>query len=79
MNEQAKAQVEAFIDVAKVRYGLSDDDIAGLVSELVRLQARAAFARRVGEYTAKAVITVMVAAFFSVMGLAFIHFINSAK
>ena len=30
MNEQAKAQVEAFIDVAKVRYGLSDDDIAGM-------------------------------------------------
>ena len=79
MNEQAKAQVEAFIDVAKVRYGLSDDDIAGLVSELVRFQSRAAFARRMGEYTAKAVVTVLVAAFFSGMGWAFIHFVRDVR
>jgi len=79
VNEQAKAQVEAFIDVAKVRYGLSDDDIAGLVSELVRLQARAAFARRLGEYFAKAVITVLVAAFFSGVAWAVVHFVHGVR
>ena len=79
MDEQAKAQVEAFIDVAQSRYGLSDDDIAGLVSELVRLQERAAFARRMGEYTAKAVVTFLVAAFFSGMGWAFIHFVRDIR
>ena len=79
MDETAAQQVEAFLNVATTRYGLSDDDISGLVGELVRLQRRAAFARRLGEYFAKAVITVLVAAFFSGVAWAVVHFVHGVR
>ena len=79
MDELAAKQVNAFIEVAKVRYGLSDDDISGLVGELVRLQKRSAFARRMGEYTAKSVITIFIAAFFSGLGWALLEFVRGGK
>ena len=79
MDETAAQQVEAFLNVAKTRYGLSDDDISGLVGELVRLQRRAALARRLGEYFAKAVITVLVAAFFSGVAWAVVHFVHGVR
>ena len=79
MDDSAEEQVEAFLEIAKSRYGLSDNDISRLIGELVRLQKRSAFARRMGEYTAKAIITLFVASFFSGVAWAFMHFVNEVK
>jgi hypothetical protein len=75
-SQEAEKQVEAFISVAKTRYGLSDDDITELIGELVRLRERAEFAKRMGEYTAKTIIAVLVGAFFYGLGWALYHFVK---
>ena len=82
MDDEAKQQVEAFIEILETRYGLNPDDISGVLDQLLQLQKRAEFARKMGEFTAKAIITVLVAAFFS--GLAwsvnqFIHWTASGS
>lgn len=78
-DELAKAQVRAFLDTMQEEFGLSDDDMRGVVRQLVVLQRRTEFARRMGEWTAKSVITLLVAAFFSGVAWAFIHFIQDVR
>lgn len=75
--EIAQLQVEAFIKVLYDQYGLSERDIHQFIDTVVRIQERTAFARRMGEWTAKSIIGVLVVAFFSGVGWTVIHFIQS--
>jgi hypothetical protein len=68
VNEIAEEQVAAFMALLQERYGLSDEDLRFLISELLRLHRRTQFAERMGEWTAQSIIVVMVAAFFSWVG-----------
>ena len=79
MSEDAQEQVNAFLEILHSRYGISERDVAGLLRQLARLQQRTAFAQRMGEFTAKSIIGVLVVAFFSGLGWTVIHFIGSIK
>ena len=74
--ECAEQQVDAFISVLKRRYGLDDSDIHELVNTFVRLRKRSEFAEKMGEWTAKTVISLLLAAFFSGVGWAVFHFVD---
>ena len=75
-NENAHAQVEAFIDILSSRYGMSEQDLDGVVRQLVALNERATRYRSYGEYVAKATISVLVAAFFVGIGWGIVHFVQ---
>lgn len=76
MSDEAENQVNAFLEVMRNRYGLSDSALTGIVAQLIALQRRTEFARRMGEWTAKSIIVVLVGAFFSGFAWAFVHFIK---
>jgi hypothetical protein len=74
--EIAREQVEAFMEILRSQYGLSDSDLHEFVLLFLRLRKRTKFAEALGEWTAKTVITVLVTAFFSGITWAFVHFIE---
>lgn len=78
-DENAKNQVDAFLKELHTRYGVSEGDVSGLLRQLARLQKRTAFAQRMGEWTAKTIIVVLVGSFFSGVAWAFVHFIEIVK
>ena len=78
-NDEAEEQVDAFLQILHSRYGISESDVSGLLLQLVRLQKRTEFARRMGEWFARSIITVLVTAFFSGLAWAIVHFIGEVK
>lgn len=79
IRKHAEIQVETFLSILRERYGLSDEDISRLAYDLVSLHKRAEFARSMGEWTARVIITILVTAFFSGMAWAIVHFIDIHK
>ena len=77
MNDVAEKQVDAFIKILQDRYHLTDSDMHDLVHTFLRLRKRARFAEAMGEWTAKTIIVVLVTAFFSGVGFAIVHFVDS--
>ena len=76
-DDPAERQVDAFLKILHTRYGLDDSDVHDLVHTFLRLRKRARFAEALGEWTAKTIIVVLVTAFFSGVGFAVVHFIDS--
>ena len=72
----AHAQVEAFINILSTRYGMSEQDMDGVIRQLVALNKRANRYKSYGEYSAKASITIVVASFFGAIGWGLVHFIQ---
>lgn len=80
-DENAKAQVAAFVRVISNEYGLSDDDIRAGIDDYLAYRKRAKRFERYGEWFAKAIIGAiavsLVAGFFGAAWWSITHFIRS--
>lgn len=74
--KQAQLQVDTFLTVLRDRYGLSESDISQLAGDLVSLHQRAEFARRMGEWTAQAIIAVLVGGVFAALAWGVVKFVE---
>ena len=75
-DENAHAQVEAFLDILQSKYGMSEQELDGVIRQLVALSKRANKFKAYGDYFARATITVLVTSFFVGVGWAVVHFVK---
>ena len=75
-DENAHAQVEAFLDILQTKYGMSEQELDGVIRQLVALSKRADKFKAYGDYFARATITVLVTSFFVGVGWAVVHFLQ---
>lgn len=76
LHNKARISADTFMQVLRDRHGLSDQEILHLADDLILYHKRIVFARRMGEWTAQATISLALAAFFGGVGWALYHFIE---
>ena len=75
-DQQAHAQVEAFLRILITRYGVSEDDLALYLNDLRELRESRERYRKYGEYVAQAFIVGAVTAFLSGFAWAVVHILR---
>jgi len=75
-DDEAKQQVEAFILILRDRYGMSEQDMDGVIRQLVALNRKYKKIGSYADFAAHATIVIIIGGFLTAVGWGIVRFIQ---